>query len=161
MNINKRLFASLITASCIAATAVAEPTQMTVFFNNGNAASSTGITDIASLHFSDGNMLMKQKADGQENAIAIADILSIKFTGKGDGKVVANTLTSVKVATTQDALTLLGYDTTQALPAALYSIGGATVYSTPAQTSNSIDISPLQKGIYIFKLGNNTYKICK
>ncbi len=161
MNIKKRLFASLIMASCITATAIAQPTKMTVLFNNGNAASATDIAGIASLHFSDGNMLVKQKADWQETAISIADILSIKFTDKGDGKVATNELTSVKVATTQNTLLLLGYDTAQALPATIYSIGGAMVYTTSAQTANSIDISSLQKGIYIFKLGNNTYKICK
>ncbi len=160
MNIRKRLFASLIMASCIAVTAMAQPKKMTVFFNNGNAAEATELSGIASLHFSDGNMLVKQKADWKEKAIALAEILSVKFTD-ADDLVAANELTKIIVTTTPDALYLIGYDSTQPQPAALYSLSGATVYSAAAQTSTSINISSLQKGIYILKLGNKSFKICK
>lgn len=137
--------------------------QMTVYFNNGNAESSFAVSDVASLHFSDGNLLVKQNADGKQSAISLAEILSIKFADRNPSEVktVGDGLAAVKVAASADELRLIGYDTARPQPAVLYGIGGTVFYSVSAQTTGSINISTLPKGIYILKLGNKSFKISK
>ncbi len=162
MHIRKRIFASLILTGCMAMSAMARQ-QMTVYFNNGNAESSFAVSDVASLHFSDGNLLVKQNADGKQSAISLAEILSIKFADRNPSEVktVGDGLAAVKVAASADELRLIGYDTARPQPAVLYGIGGTVFYSVSAQTTGSINISSLPKGIYILKLGNKSFKISK
>ncbi len=163
MNIKKRIFASLVLTGCVAVSAMARQ-QMTVYFNNGNAESSFAVSDVASLHFSDGNLLVKQSSEGKQSAISLAEILSIKFADRNPSEVktvAGDDLAAVKVAATPDELRLLGYDTANPLPASLYGVGGTVYYSTPALTATSISISSLPKGIYILKLGNKSFKISK
>ncbi len=162
MHIRKRIFASLILTGCMAVSAMARQ-QMTVYFNNGNAESSFAVSDVASLHFSDGNLLVKQNADGKQSAISLAEILSIKFADRNPSEVktVGDGLAAVKVAASADELRLIGYDTARPQPAVLYGIGGTVFYSVSAQTTGSINISSLPKGIYILKLGNKSFKISK
>ncbi len=162
MHIRKRIFASLILTGCMAVSAMARQ-QMTVYFNNGNAESSFAVSDVASLHFSDGNLLVKQNADGKQSAISLAEILSIKFADRNPSEVktVGDGLAAVKVAALADELRLIGYDTARPQPAVLYGIGGTVFYSVSAQTTGSINISSLPKGIYILKLGNKSFKISK
>ncbi len=162
MHIRKRIFASLILTGCMAVSAMARQ-QMTVYFNNGNAESSFAVSDVASLHFSDGNLLVKQNADGKQSAISLAEILSIKFADRNPSEVktVGDGLAAVKVAASADELRLIGYDTARPQPAVLYGIGGTVFYSVSAQTTGSINISTLPKGIYILKLGNKSFKISK
>ncbi len=162
MHIRKRIFASLILTGCMAVSAMARQ-QMTVYFNNGNAESSFAVSDVASLHFSDGNLLVKQNADGKQSAISLAEILSIKFADRNPSEVktVGDGLAAVKVAASADELRLIGYDTARPQPAVLYGIGGTVFYSVSAQTAGSINISSLPKGIYILKLGNKSFKISK
>ncbi len=162
MHIRKRIFASLILTGCMTVSAMARQ-QMTVYFNNGNAESSFAVSDVASLHFSDGNLLVKQNADGKQSAISLAEILSIKFADRNPSEVktVGDGLAAVKVAASADELRLIGYDTARPQPAVLYGIGGTVFYSVSAQTTGSINISSLPKGIYILKLGNKSFKISK
>ncbi len=162
MHIRKRIFASLILTGCMAVSAMARQ-QMTVYFNNGNAESSFAVSDVASLHFSDGNLLVKQNADGKQSAISLAEILSIKFADRNPSEVktVGDGLAAVKVAASADELRLIGYDTARPQPAVLYGIGGTVFYSVSAQTAGNINISSLPKGIYILKLGNKSFKISK
>lgn len=163
MNIRKRILASLILMVCIVAHASARQ-YMVTYFNDGNTEDVIGVDQISSLRFSDGNLQVKQKADGRVSATPLAQILSIKFSEQnptGAKSVVADPLASVKVAVTADELRLVGYDTANALPAALYGISGATYYTNASLTQSSISISSLPKGIYIFKLGNKSFKIRK
>lgn len=163
MNIKQRIFATLILTGCMAVSATARQ-QMTVYFNNGNAESSFAVSDVASLHFSDGNLLVKQSADGKQSAISLTEILSIKFADRNPSEVktvVGDELAAVKVAASADALRLIGYDTARPQPAVIYGVGGTVFYSVSAQTSGCINISSLPKGIYILKLGNKTFKISK
>lgn len=163
MDIKKRTYASLILTGCFALSASAQQ-QMTVFFNNGNDDSPYAVSEITSLHFSDGQLQVKQATDGKVSAVSLAEILSIKFADKtptavktmADGQFAA-----VSVAVSPDELRLTGYDPAHPQPAYLYSAGGALYFSTPALTATSINVSSLPKGIYILKLGKKSIKISK
>ena len=163
MNIKKRILASLILMGGIAAQAATQQ-YMVTYFNSGSAEETMAVDQIMSLHFSDGNLQVTQKADGQVSTTPLAQILSIKFSEQdhdGVKSVEADPLSSVKVVATADELRLAGYDTASALPAAIYSISGATYYINASLTESSINITSLPKGIYIFKLGNKSFKIRK
>ncbi len=162
MNIKKRTLASLMLMGCIAAQASAQQ-YMVTYFNDGTAEGVTGLSQIMSLRFSDGNLQVKQSADGQVSETPLAKILSIKFSEQTTGvtNMTADQLQAVTLAVSAEELRLVGYDTANALPAALYSINGSQYYACSRLTESSINISSLPKGIYIFKLGNKSYKIRK
>ncbi len=163
MNIKKRTLASLMLIGYITVHASAQQ-YMVTYFNDSSAESVIGLSQITSIHFSDGNLQVKQNTDGQVSDTPLTRILSIKFSDQTptDVKtVVTDYLASVKVTATADELHLVGYDTANALPAALYSINGTTYYTNASLTESSINISSLPKGIYIFKLGNKSFKFRK
>ncbi len=163
MNIKKRTLASLMLMGCIAAQASAQQ-YMVTYFNDGTAEGVTGLSQIMSLRFSDGNLQVKQSADGQVSETPLAKILSIKFseqTTTGVTNMTADQLQAVTLAVSAEELRLVGYNTANALPAALYSINGSQYYACSRLSESSINISSLPKGIYIFKLGNKSYKIRK
>ncbi len=163
MNIKKQTLASLMIIGGIAAPASAQQ-YMTTYFNDGSAEKAVGIEQITSLHFSDGNLQVKQSADGQVSNMPLAQILSIKFTEQattGIGNAVTNQLSAVKITFTADELRITGYNTANPLPAALYGINGTCYYTSASLSNSSISIGALPKGIYIFKLGNKSFKIRK
>lgn len=163
MNIKKRTLALLILMGGIAAQASAQQ-YMVTYFNDGSAEGVTGLSQIMSLHFSDGNLQVKQSANGQVSETPLAKILSIKFTDEtptGVTNMTADLQAAVTLAISPEELRLVGYDTALALPAALYSINGTTYYTCAHLTESSVNISSLPKGIYIFKLGNKSFKIRK
>ncbi len=163
MNIKKRIYTSLILTGCIALSAAAQK-RMTVSFNNGSADVPFAVSEIASLHFGNGQLQVKQAADGKVDAVSLAEILSIKFADVIPSEIktaATEQSAAVKIAVSPDELRLVGYDTTHPQPAYLYGVGGAVHFSTKALTVSSINVSSLPKGLYILKIGKKSFKISK
>ena len=160
MNVKKRLFVPLVLSLGVVPAATAQ--NMQFFFSNGAPVKEIDVDDIGKMYF-DGGSLFVQQIDGSSvSAFDLLTVQTIKFgTISGVESAVKDEAAAVKVAVDGDMLKLIGYDAAAPQSASLYSVNGALLYASASLQENAIDISALPKGIYIFKLGNKTYKICK
>ncbi len=160
MNVNKRLFVPLVLSLGLVPSAMAQ--KMQFFFNNGEPIKEFRLEDIGKVYFDGGSLLVQQSDGASVSAFDLLTVQTIKFgTLSGVESAVKDEAAAVKVAVDGDLLKVIGYDAAAPQPASFYNVNGALLYASASLQEDAIDISALPKGIYIFKLGNKTYKICK
>lgn len=157
MNINKRLTVPLL-ALMFAVQASAR--EVTVFLNGMSEGQKFSVELLDKIYFSNGNMVLNR--GGVETQVPLSMIKKICFGGTVTGiSQTASAASGVKAAIVGDELRLVGYDSSQPLPAALYGMNGSLFMSVKALTADAVNVSSLPKGIYILKLGDKSFKLYK
>jgi hypothetical protein len=126
-----------------------------IITQSSGAKSKIALSDFRRITFSGSNLLTLQK-DGTSNTYALSSLQKLYF-GTLDG-ITAIRQTSLPAMNSR-TLTL---HTSAAAQASIYSIEGKLLQKAalPAGTS-SVDISSLERGIYIVRIGSETFKIRK
>lgn len=156
MNINKRLTVPLL-ALMFAVQASAR--EVTVFLNSMSEGQKFSVELLDKIYFSNGNMVLNR--GGVETQVPLSMIKKICFGGTVTGIGQTTAADGVKAAIVGDELRLVGYDSSQPLPAALYGMNGSLFMSVKALTADAVNVAYLPKGIYILKLGDKSFKLYK
>ena len=158
MSIRKKVFLPLLLSMGYFGFACAQ--NMTINFNNGELPQSFKMADVGKIYFDAGTVQAKKDGKITISPLQLSTIRSIKFN-QVISNVENNLVEDVKVAVAGDLLKIFGYDPQSAQHASLFSLSGMQVIDIPVLADDAIDVSALPKGVYIFKLGDKTYKICK
>ncbi|MGN0211899.1 MAG: T9SS type A sorting domain-containing protein [Muribaculaceae bacterium] len=155
----KRLFVFLLSLLSITATGMA--VNMAISYN-GMEGETYDLKAIKNLTFDNGFMNIAFFDDEGAVRKDLSTIKSIKFPAVITGvESVGMRPMAQSVAVAGGELKIMGYDTESPQPAAIYNVGGVSLFTCNSLTESAIDVASLPKGMYILKLGNQTFKFVK
>lgn len=160
MRINRRRILTTLLLAC-ALTTMADDRNVTFHFSDGSSQS-VALESLRKLTFSNDNVVAHLEDGTTEKAFSIANLQYFVFKQSATAiEKPAVAADAVRVAISNSAITLVGYDADKPLPAALYDAQGVMRMRSKALGSNTVDISSLPKGLYIFKIGTQIFKLYK
>lgn len=118
------------------------------------------LADMSKLTFGDGAMsvvmLTKPVA-----SLSLSDLQNIRFVSASDaiGSIVGDGSQGVRSSYDGDRLSVTGVDGSAS--AAVFTTDGRKMFGEEHWDGTSVDVSALPKGVYIFKVNNNTFKFIK
>ena len=160
MGNRKRLLVALMSLLTLSGTG--EAVNMTINYK-GMESETYDLKAIKNLTFYNGFMNIAFFENGSTVVNDLSTIKSIKFPAMVTGvdPVGINQCSAQSVVVAGEELKITGYDTEAPKPAAIYNVGGAALFTCNMLTESSIDVSALPKGMYILKLGNQSFKFVK
>ncbi|MDD4141325.1 MAG: T9SS type A sorting domain-containing protein [Bacteroidales bacterium] len=134
-------------------------TDVSITFYDGSEAVYTVDTENGSLYFEDNNMVVSY-GDGLSETISLAGIRNIRFETVPFGietiEVQENRIYPNPVST---SLYISDIETVSSVT--IFSLNGHIVYKSDHNPQSSIDVSFLQRGMYLIKIDENIFKFCK
>ncbi|MBQ9554951.1 MAG: T9SS type A sorting domain-containing protein [Muribaculaceae bacterium] len=155
----KPILALLMMMLCGAA-ATAQ-SYMTFYNNDGSAKNSWSLLDVSKVTFDEGNIVVALSTGNQ--TYAINDVLSIKFTDTGSSDPTAigridDDAAMLRIATGENSIRVIGANQGQV---AIWAVTGQQIYDNHDWRGEEINISHLERGIYIITINNSTFKFKK
>lgn len=119
------------------------------------------LADVGKFYFGDGAMNVVSLPTKAVTAIPLSGLLNIKFLPNPDGidNIIGNDNQGVKFAYDGNRLSASGIN--GAASAAIFSSDGRKMMSAKQWDGTPVETSSLPKGVYIFKVNNNTFKFIK
>ncbi len=119
------------------------------------------LADVSKFYFNDGAMNVVTLPAGTSTAVKLSDLLNIKFVPNPTAidNITGNGNQGVKFAYDGHLLSVSGM--TDAASAAIYSADGRKMMGAEHWDGTPVETSSLPKGVYIFKVNNNTFKFIK
>lgn len=120
-----------------------------------------GLAEIGKFYFTDGAMNVLTLPSKAVTALSLSDLLNIKFVSKPNAidNVNGSDSQGVKLAYDGSRLSASGLD--GAASAAVFGTDGRKMMGAEHWDGTPVDVSSLPKGVYIFKVNNNTFKFIK
>lgn len=151
----------LLMAICLAAcTGCFAQDDITVNLSSGKKVYK--LDDLKSMTFEGNNLKVNKKTDDADT-YSFSEIVSISFdttTGVEGLKVAGGKLT-VSVKPGSDRIEIGGYDSNENYTVAIYSLSGEKVYGINNWRGETVDVSSLSNGVYVFKINNTAIKFRK
>lgn len=120
------------------------------------------VEDIKSMTF-EGNVLKINKQSADADSYQLADVLGISFdttSGVENLKVEGEKL-SINVKAGSNLIEINGYNGKKQYTIGIYNLSGEKVLGYDNWKGETVDISALPQGIYVFKINNTTLKFRK
>lgn len=141
-------------------TAMAQ-SYMTFYGNNGKAQESWRLMDVGKVTFDEGNIVVAHSTGNY--SFPISEVLSIKFTDSGSQgptavEKISDGVAQVRIATGENSIRVIGSTSGQV---AIWAVTGQQIYNNRGWRGEEIDISNLERGIYIITINNSTFKFKK
>lgn len=149
----------IVTVSNFAfAQSIVQKTDITVVYNNSQANSS--FQDVSRFYFSNGNLVIDQH--GAESHIPVASVRRLELDAVTTNEVSSWDENTVIVYPnpTSDRLYFSTGQQRDVL-VAVYALSGQLLQRQQVNTSESVDVSNLAKGIYVIRIDEQTYKFTK
>ncbi len=155
----KSLLALLMMMLCSGA-AMAQ-SYMTFYDNEGKPKKSWSLLDVGKVTFDQGNIVVTQSTGTY--SVSLNDVLSIKFTDTGDQhetavEKISDDAAQPRIATGENSIHVMGATSGQIT---IWAMTGQLIYSNRDWRGGDIDISHLDRGIYIISINNSTFKFKK
>lgn len=133
---------------------------MTFYNNDGAAKEAWNLLDVGKVTFDQGNIVVKHST-GTYSA-SLNEVLSIKFTDTAPiftgVEKINDDVTQLRIATSEDFIRVMGATSGQV---SIWSTTGQQIYNNRNWHGGDIDISYLERGIYIITINNSTFKFKK
>ena len=134
---------------------------MTFYDTNGWARESWRLQDVGKVTFDGGNIVVKLAMDTY--AVDINEVMSIKFTDYVEPdpssiEKIDTDVAHVRITNDENAIRILG---TRDASVAIWSMTGQQIYDNRRWQGEEINISHLDRGIYIITINNTTFKFKK
>ncbi len=135
-------------------------TQMTFYEPNGHAIAVWSLQDVGKVTFEGGDIVVTH-ATGTYSS-PLAEVMSIKFTDDEQDptsvKQILDDASQLRIATSESAVRVIGASRGTV---AIWSVSGQQLYDNRGWHGEEIDISHLERGIYIITINNSTFKFKK
>ena len=135
---------------------------MTFYDTDGGPMASWSLHEVSKVTFDEGNIVVKNLAG--DDIFAINEVLSIKFTDQGIDddptsiEKISSDVSSIRIATDGNSVRVIGANAGRV---AIWAANGQQLYNNRNWHGESIDITLLERGIYIITINNNTFKFKK
>lgn len=149
---------ALLALSSTWAQSIVQTTDITVVYNNSQSNSS--FQDVSKFYFSNDNLVIDQH--GIETNIPLSTIRRLELEAITTGDVASWDENTVLIYPnpTSDHLYFSAPQQRDVL-VTIYSLSGQLLHRAMVNTSESVDVSSLSKGIYVIKIDEQTYKFTK
>ncbi len=119
------------------------------------------LADVSKFYFGDGAMNVVTLPAGTATALNLSDLMNIRFVSRTNAidNIAGNGNQGVKFAYDGNRLSVSGMD--NAASAAIYSADGRKMMGADHWDGTPVETTSLPKGVYIFKVNNNTFKFIK
>lgn len=134
---------------------------MTFYDTAGGPMASWSLHEVSKVTFDEGNIVVKNLAG--DDIFAINEVLSIKFTDQGiddptSVEKISSDVSSIRIATDENSVRVIGANAGRVV---IWAVNGQQLYNNRNWHGESIDITQLERGIYIITINNNTFKFKK
>jgi len=133
---------------------------MTFYNSSQEAMASWQLLDVNKITFDGGNIVVKSLA-GIDN-FALDQVLSIKFTDEPQSpssvKDVVSDKAQLRIAASDNSIQVIGANSGRV---AIWAVNGQQLYENRNWRGEEINISHLQRGIYMITINNTTFKFKK
>lgn len=149
---------TLITLLVLLLTSLSIQAQYLVITKSNSDEVNVKLADLRTITFANGNMILNAK-DATTSNYAISDVQKMYFSTTGSGLAVLNAdEVSISISQKGDELTVFNTGDAQAY---IVRIDGAKVYDQRVGETSTINIGMLDRGFYILKVKNKTFKFFK
>lgn len=164
MSKKKKVFSLILFSVLAGGTAAHAQAALEIVHNDASKPNSVfSLDDIRRIDFSDTGFTVNE-ISGTTLAAAFTDVRKIVFTGLSTGlgdAAVVNKVSKLTLYCRGGKLTAEGLANGERAFAAVYDVGGRAVMSLKNWSGEPIDISGLSRGMYIFKVNNNSIKFTR
>ena len=134
---------------------------MTFNATNGWPFSSWSLNDVRKVTFDGGDIVVRTSAS--DESFALSDVLSIKFTDSDHQdpttvEKINSDVAQLRIASDETSIRVIGANNGAI---SICSISGQPLYNNRNWHGEIIDISYLERGIYIITINNSTFKFRK
>jgi hypothetical protein len=141
-------------------TAIAQ-SYMTFYDTDGTAKKAWNLLDVGKVTFDQGDIVVTHSAGIY--SVSLNEVLSIKFTDTGlphdtGLEKISGDEAQLRIAAGENAIHITGASAGQV---AIWAMTGQQIYSNRNWRGGDIDISHLDRGIYIITINNSTFKFKK
>ncbi|MBQ6955773.1 MAG: T9SS type A sorting domain-containing protein [Bacteroidales bacterium] len=146
---------------CALSSVVSAQTSFTLITSTGSSQHAIGET--GGIYFADGNLTVKQSVGEQPSVnVPLADVRSIRFNGSSSistpGESVYSAVVYPNPATDVIRVRFNGDGPQESV---IYSVAGRRVIQTTLADGEAIDVSQLEKGLYVVRIGHSVTKFVK
>lgn len=135
-------------------------TQMTFYEPHGYAIAVWNLQDVSKVTFEGGDIVVTYGAYTAANPLS--EVMSIKFTDNEQTPTsvekILDDASQVRIAATESTVRVMGANHGAV---AIWSVSGQQLYDNRNWNGEEINISHLERGIYIITINNSTFKFKK
>ena len=152
------VFSCLMWAGGLMAQSVIQTTDVTVVYNN--AQSNTTFENVTKFYFSNGNLMIAQGAVETSIPTSTVQRLELAAVTHQDISEWGEDAIFVYPNPTSDKL-FFSCKENQEVTVSVYTMNGQLLLSEQMNTSESLNVSSLAKGMYLIRINNQNYKFSK
>jgi len=134
--------------------------QMTFYEQYGHPMAVWNLQDVGKVTFEGGDIVVTHAAGTYSSPLA--EVLSIKFTDDEQTPTsvsqILDDASQLRIATSESTLRVIGANSGTV---AIWSVSGQQLYDNRSWRGEEINISHLERGIYIITINNSTFKFKK
>lgn len=156
------IFSTLFWVGEITAQTVIQTTNVTVVYNTTQA--NTPIENVTQFHFSNGNLVLIHGENAEETSIPTATIRRLELeaatTTIGGIDDWSDDAVMIYPNPTSDQL-FFACPESRDITVSIFTMNGQQLISQQMNTSESLNVKDLDKGMYIIRINNQNYKFTK
>lgn len=160
---NKTFFTSLALLLATSYMQAENTVKLVVHQTDGQKKEYT-LDEIGKIAFTNNDLSITSKDKGTET-FTYETVLNFNFdgyiTGINTPQTVEQSTQKIRVSVNQDALTVLGWNADKPAKIVIYALNGQQILTINQWDGRSINISQLQKGLYILRINDLTTKFIK
>lgn len=153
------MLGGICAALACASPALAQADHLTVFAPDGTEAATVALADIGKITFDAADNLCIDLTEGEPVRLALDGVGSIKF-GEGGTTAISPATQAAATICKRGSIITIG-QLPRAAAVSVVSAGGHTVLTRPAFQGGEINVQSLAPGMYIIRVGKQSFKFVK